>query len=59
MMASLLEQVAANLRQFLPPGIDQKVCNLTGALYPEIIFTPQESFEETLNKVKAEMRERN
>jgi NRPS condensation-like uncharacterized protein len=48
-------QVSIDLRHFLPQGKKQPICNLSGALYPALIYTQGETLEQTLVKVHAQM----
>ncbi|MCE1254314.1 MAG: hypothetical protein LWX83_12300 [Anaerolineae bacterium] len=48
-------QVSIDLRHFLPAGHTQRICNLSGGLFPAITFTPGETFQETLKKVQEKM----
>lgn len=48
-------QVSLDLRPLLPKGKEQPVCNLSGALYPVVVYHPGETFEQTLAGVQAEM----
>jgi NRPS condensation-like uncharacterized protein len=48
-------QVSLDLRPLLPRGKEEPICNLSGALYPAIVYHPGETFEQTLAGVQAEM----
>jgi NRPS condensation-like uncharacterized protein len=48
-------QVSLDLRPLLPRGKEQPICNLSGALYPAIVYHPGETFEQTLAGVQSEM----
>jgi NRPS condensation-like uncharacterized protein len=48
-------QVSLDLRPLLPRGKEQPICNLSGALYPAVVYHPGETFEQTLAGVQAEM----
>jgi NRPS condensation-like uncharacterized protein len=48
-------QVSIDLRHFLPEGKQQRICNLSGALYPAVTYTPGESYAQTLSNVQAQM----
>jgi len=50
-----LIQVAVDLRRLLPPGTERGICNLSGALDPEIFYRPGETFAETLAQVSSQM----
>jgi len=45
-------QLSVDLRQYLPKGHTQLICNLSSALFPSIVYQPEESFEQTLIQVK-------
>jgi NRPS condensation-like uncharacterized protein len=48
-------QVSLDLRPLLPKGKEQPICNLSGALYPAVVYHPGETFEQTLAGVQSEM----
>jgi NRPS condensation-like uncharacterized protein len=48
-------QVSLDLRPLLPKGKEQPICNLSGALYPAVVYHPGETFEQTLVGVQSEM----
>jgi NRPS condensation-like uncharacterized protein len=48
-------QVSLDLRPLLPRGKEQPICNLSGALYPAVVYHPGETFEQTLAGVQSEM----
>jgi NRPS condensation-like uncharacterized protein len=48
-------QVSLDLRPLLPRGKEEPICNLSGALYPAIVYHPGETFEQTLAGMQAEM----
>ncbi len=48
-------QVSLDLRPLLPRGKEQPICNLSGALYPAVVYHSGETFEQTLAGVQSEM----
>ncbi|HMD88033.1 MAG TPA: hypothetical protein VKF38_02615, partial [Anaerolineaceae bacterium] len=48
-------QVSIDLRRYLPDVQQRAICNLSGALFPAPVLYPQDTFEQTLAKVSAEM----
>ncbi|MBM3958139.1 MAG: hypothetical protein FJ313_08825, partial [Gemmatimonadetes bacterium] len=51
-------QVPIDLRRYVPGRRAEAVCNLSGQLYPTLERVPGEPFEDTLERVSAEMRAR-
>ena len=48
-------QVPIDLRHSLPEGKEQRICNLSGGLFPAVTLQAGETFEETLASVKSTM----
>jgi NRPS condensation-like uncharacterized protein len=48
-------QVSIDLRRYLLDVKERAICNLSGALFPAPVLNPQDTFEQTLTKVSAEM----
>jgi NRPS condensation-like uncharacterized protein len=48
-------QVSIDLRRYLPDVQQRAICNLSGALFPAPVLNPDDTFEQTLSRVSAEM----